>query len=249
MPSWRRSRRKSGPAPSRFIRWNYAWLEAQALIDFQFLFSGGVSIRPNETRINDGIRAAEVRVIAEDGEQLGLMPPHEAIRIAESRGLDLVEVAGGANPPVCRIMDYGKYKFMEAKREHAARAKQKSIVVKEVKFRPKTDDHDFEFKVRHIERFLEDGFNVKVVVMFRGREVVHRDIGYRIIEEVLNRVADKAKVDKGASIEGRDMHAFIAPKPVEKKPVEKKPKAAKPAGAENAPKAESVEAAPEVKQA
>lgn len=215
------------------------------MIDFQFLFYGGVSIRPNETRINDGIRAAEVRVIAEDGEQLGLMPPHEAIRVAESRGLDLVEVAGGANPPVCRIMDYGKYKFMEAKREHAARAKQKSIVVKEVKFRPKTDDHDFEFKVRHIERFLEDGFNVKVVVMFRGREVVHRDIGYRIIEDVLNRVADKAKVDKGASIEGRDMHAFIAPKPVEKKPAEKKPKAPKP----EAKKEEAVEAAPEANQA
>ena len=215
------------------------------MIDFQFLFSGGVSIRPNETRINDGIRAAEVRVIAEDGEQLGVMPPHEAIRIAESRGLDLVEVAGAAAPPVCRIMDYGKYKFMEAKREHAARAKQKSIVVKEVKFRPKTDDHDFDFKVRHIERFLEDGFNVKVVVMFRGREVVHRDIGYRIIEEVISRVSDKAKVDKGASIEGRDMHAFLAPKPVEKKPAEKKPKATKPETA----KEDAVEAAPEAKQA
>lgn len=173
------------------------------------------------------------------------MPPHEAIRIAESRGLDLVEVAGAANPPVCRIMDYGKYKFMEAKREHAARAKQKSIVVKEVKFRPKTDDHDFDFKVRHIERFLEDGFNVKVVVMFRGREVVHRDIGYRIIEEVIGRVSDKAKVDKGASIEGRDMHAFLAPKPVEKKPAEKKPKAAKP----EAKPEDAVEAAPEAKQA
>ncbi|HET8714271.1 MAG TPA: translation initiation factor IF-3 [Holophagaceae bacterium] len=176
--------------------------------------------------MNDGIRAPEVRVIDEEGQQLGLMPPHEAIRIAESRGLDLVEVAGGANPPVCRIMDYGKYKFMEAKREHAARAKQKSIVVKEVKFRPKTDDHDFDFKVRHIERFLEDGFNVKVVVMFRGREVVHRDIGYRIIEDVINRVSDKAKVDKGASIEGRDMHAFLAPKPIDKKLAEKKAKAA-----------------------
>ncbi|HEU4951857.1 MAG TPA: translation initiation factor IF-3 [Holophagaceae bacterium] len=196
-------------------------------------------MRPNETRINDGIRAPEVRVIDEEGQQLGLMPPHEAIRIAESRGLDLVEVAGGANPPVCRIMDYGKYKFMEAKREHAARAKQKSIVVKEVKFRPKTDDHDFDFKVRHIERFLEDGFNVKVVVMFRGREVVHRDIGYRIIEDVINRVSDKAKVDKGASIEGRDMHAFLAPKPVDKKLAEKKAKATKPdqAAAEPAPAA------------
>jgi translation initiation factor IF-3 len=149
------------------------------------------------------------------------MPAHQAVRIAEEKGLDLVEVAGNANPPVCRIMDYGKYKFMEAKREHAARAKQKNIVVKEVKFRPKTDDHDFDFKVRHIQRFLGEGDKVKVVVMFRGREVVHRDIGYRIIEEVIARVQDQALVEKPAGIDGRDMHAILAPKPAEKK-VEKK---------------------------
>jgi len=156
------------------------------------------------------------------------MPPHQAIRIAEERGLDLVEVAGNANPPVCRIMDYGKYKFMEAKREHAARAKQKSIVVKEVKFRPKTDDHDFDFKVKHILRFLEEEDKVKVVVMFRGREVVHRDIGYRIIEEVIRRVGDKAIVEKGAGIDGRDMHAILAPKIIEVPKAPKKPKPAKP---------------------
>jgi translation initiation factor IF-3 len=149
------------------------------------------------------------------------MTPNEAIRIAEGKGLDLVEVSPTANPPVCRIMDYGKYKFMESKREHAARAKQKTIVVKEVKFRPRTDDHDFDFKVRHILRFLEEGDKVKVVVMFRGREVVHRDIGFRIIEEVLTRVSEKCLVEKPAGIDGRDMHAIIAPKPVESK----KPKA------------------------
>jgi translation initiation factor IF-3 len=152
------------------------------------------------------------------------MTPGAAIRIAEEKGLDLVEVSPTANPPVCRIMDYGKYKFMEAKREHAARAKQKNIVVKEVKFRPRTDDHDFDFKVKHILRFLEEGDKVKVVVMFRGREVVHRDIGYRIIEEVLTRVADKCLVEKPAGIDGRDMHAIIIPRPVE---AVKKPKAAK----------------------
>jgi len=153
------------------------------------------------------------------------MTPGAAIRIAEEKGLDLVEVSPTANPPVCRIMDYGKYKFMEAKREHAARAKQKNIVVKEVKFRPRTDDHDFDFKVKHILRFLEEGDKVKVVVMFRGREVVHRDIGYRIIEEVLTRVADKCLVEKPAGIDGRDMHAIIIPRPVE---AVKKPKAPKP---------------------
>lgn len=171
----------------------------------------------------------EVRVIDEDGTQLGVMPPAQAIRHAESKGLDLVEVSPTANPPVCRIMDYGKYKFMEAKREHAARAKQKNIVVKEVKFRPRTDDHDFEFKVKHILRFLEDGDKVKVVVMFRGREVVHRDIGFRIIETVLARVGDKCVVEKPASIEGRDMHAVINPRPVQDVKKTKAPKSEAPA--------------------
>ena len=156
-----------------------------------------------------------MRVIDEDGKQLGILIPAEAIRIAFEKGLDLVEVSPGADPPVCRIMDYGKYKFMEAKREHAARAKQKNVVVKEVKFRPRTDDHDFDFKVKHILRFLNDGDKVKVVVMFRGREVVHRDIGFRIIEDVLGRVAEVCVVEKSASIEGRDMHAIIAPRPAE----------------------------------
>jgi translation initiation factor IF-3 len=121
-------------------------------------------------------------------------------------------------------MDYGKYKFMEAKREHAARAKQKNIVVKEVKFRPRTDDHDFDFKVKHILRFLEEGDKVKVVVMFRGREVVHRDIGYRIIEDVLTRIGDKCIVEKPAGIDGRDMHAIVIPRVIEQPKKVKPPK-------------------------
>jgi translation initiation factor IF-3 len=145
------------------------------------------------------------------------MSPAQAIRVAEEKALDLVEVAPNANPPVCRIMDYGKYKFMEAKREHAARAKQKNIVIKEVKFRIRTDDHDFDFKIRHILRFLEEGDKVKVVVMFRGREVVHRDLGFKIFEEVLSRVAEHCIVEKPAGIDGRDMHAIISPRPVDPK--------------------------------
>lgn len=164
-------------------------------------------------------------MIDDAGAQLGIMSPAEAIRIAEGKGFDLVEVSPTANPPVCRIMDYGKYKFLEAKREHAARAKQKNIVVKEVKFRPRTDDHDFEFKVRHILRFLEEGDKVKVVVMFRGREVVHRDIGFRIIETVIARVADKCLVEKPAGIDGRDMHAVLTPRPVDVSKKAKAPKA------------------------
>ena len=143
------------------------------------------------------------------------MTPSEAIKIAESRALDLVEVSPTTSPSVCRIMDYGKYKFMEAKREHAARAKQKNIVVKEVKFRPRTDDHDFSFKVRHILNFLENGDKVKIVVMFRGREVVHRDIGYRIIKDVLSKISDKCIVEKPAGIDCRDMHAIVIPRPAE----------------------------------
>ncbi len=181
-------------------------------------------IRSLETRINDGIRTPEVRVIDEDGAQLGVLTPQQAIRVAEEKGLDLVEVSPTAKPPVCRIMDYGKYKFMEAKRDHAARAKQKNIVVKEVKFRPRTDDHDFEFKVKHILRFLEEGDKVKVVVMFRGREVVHRDIGFRIFEDVFSRILDKCIIEKPAGIDGRDMHAIVAPRPVE---IPKKVKPAK----------------------
>ncbi len=152
------------------------------------------------------------------------MTPQQAIRVAEEKGLDLVEVSPTAKPPVCRIMDYGKYMFMEAKRDHAARAKQKNIVVKEVKFRPRTDDHDFEFKVKHILRFLEEGDKVKVVVMFRGREVVHRDIGFRIFEDVFSRILDKCIIEKAAGIDGRDMHAIVAPRPVE---IPKKVKQAK----------------------
>ena len=145
------------------------------------------------------------------------MSPAQAIRVAEEKALDLVEVAPNANPPVCRIMDYGKYKFMEAKREHAARAKQKNIVIKEVKFRIRTDDHDFDFKIRHILRFLEEGDKVKVVVMFRGREVVHRDLGFKIFEEVMSRVAEHCIVEKPAGIDGRDMHAIISPRPIDPK--------------------------------
>lgn len=179
-------------------------------------------------------------MIDDAGAQLGIMSPAEAIRVAEGKGLDLVEVSPTANPPVCRIMDYGKYKFLEAKREHAARAKQKNTVVKEVKFRPRTDDHDFEFKVRHILRFLEEGDKVKVVVMFRGREVVHRDIGFRIIESVIARVSDKCLVEKPAGIEGRDMHAVLTPRPVD---VSKKPKAPK-SEAPKEPAAPANEASP-----
>jgi translation initiation factor IF-3 len=165
------------------------------------------------------------------------MTPAEAVRVAEAKGLDVVEVSPTANPPVCRIMDYGKYKFMEAKREHAARAKQKNIVVKEVKFRPRTDDHDFDFKVKHILRFLEEGDKVKVVVMFRGREVVHRDIGYRIIEDVLARIGERCIVEKPAGIDGRDMHAIIVPRVVEQ------PKKVKPtkSPASSSPEAGSAE--------
>src|SRR5512146_119071 len=128
------------------------------------------------------IKVKEVRVINADGEQLGILETREAIRKAEEQGLDLVEVAPTAKPPVCRIMDFGKYKYEMAKKAHESRKHQTVIVVKEVKLRPRTDDHDVEFKTKNIKRFLEDGNKVKVTIMFRGREMAHTEHGRKVLE-------------------------------------------------------------------
>ncbi|HEY4220891.1 MAG TPA: translation initiation factor IF-3, partial [Myxococcota bacterium] len=129
--------------------------------------------RSNEPRVNRRIRVREVRVIADDGSQLGIIPTDEALRRAEEKGLDLVEVQPMARPPVCKIMDYGKFKYEDAKKRKEARKHQSTIEYKEVKFRPKTDDHDFDFKVKNIRRFLGEGNKARLVVVFRGREIVH----------------------------------------------------------------------------
>jgi translation initiation factor IF-3 len=164
-------------------------------------------------RINDRIRVREVRVIDENGQQLGIMAPAQAVAIARQRGLDLVEVSPTAVPPVCRITDYGKYQYTEQKRARQARKHQKTILVKEIKFRPKVDEHDYDFKKKHIERFIEDGDKVKAVIFFRGREIAHPEIGRRILERLISEVAEIATAENMPRMEGNSMHVILGPRP------------------------------------
>jgi translation initiation factor IF-3 len=158
------------------------------------------------------IRFSPLRVIAPDGEQLGIMSVDEALAAAEQRGLDLVEVAPLARPPVCRIMDFGKFKFEQAKAERAAKKKQRSIELKEIKFRPGIDDHDFDFKCRHAKEFLAEGNKVKVTMMFRGRQMAHPELGKLVLDRVAEVLAEVGKVEQDAKLEGKNMTMLMTPK-------------------------------------
>ncbi len=151
-------------------------------------------------------------MITEEGEQLGILPKDEAIRAAEARGLDLVVVAATASPPVCKIMDYGKYKYEIAKKAAAAKKKQKVIQVKEIKIRPKTDDHDLGVKASYARRFLQDGDKTKVTVMFRGREIVHADRGHLVLSRLVEMLSDISQVEQEAKLEGRNLTLILTPK-------------------------------------
>lgn len=164
-----------------------------------------------EQRVNQQIRVREIRLIGADGEQLGVMNPKDALRIAEDAGLDLVEVASNAQPPVCRIMDYGKYKYEQNKKDREARRNQRTISVKEVKLRPGIEDHDFNTKVRRAEKFLNDGDKVKLTIMFRGREITHPEIGRELCDRVADVLRPVAKVEKQPKVEGRNMTMFLVP--------------------------------------
>ena len=163
-------------------------------------------------RVNRMIRISPLRVIAPDGEQLGIMTVDEALAAAEQRGLDLVEVAPLARPPVCRIMDFGKFKFEQAKAERAAKKKQRSIDLKEIKFRPGIDDHDFDFKCRHAKEFLAEGNKVKVTMMFRGRQMAHPELGKLVLDRVAEVLSDIGKVEQDAKLEGKNMTMLMTPK-------------------------------------
>jgi translation initiation factor IF-3 len=165
--------------------------------------------------MNDRIRAREVRVIDDETGQLGIMPPFEALKLAKERGLDLVEISPTAQPPVCKIMDYGKFLYENEKKERAAKKKQKIITVKEVKFSINVDDHDYETKKNHVLRFLGEGDKVKASLRFRGREMAHRNLGRTMIDRLIKDVADKAIVEFSPRMEGNTMHAILAPKKVE----------------------------------
>ena len=156
-------------------------------------------------------------VIGDDGESLGTIPTEEAISMAEDRSLDLVEVAPNANPPVCRIMDYGKHKYKASKKAHEAKKNQKVVHVKEVKFRPNTDQHDFDFKLKHVQRFIENGDKAKVVIFFKGREIIHREFGQRVLERVAEKTEDIAIIEQTAKQEGRTLVMILAPKNVKSK--------------------------------
>ena len=171
-------------------------------------------IEEEKVRVNGMIRARQVRVIDEEGNQLGIMSPGDAIREAEERGLDLVEVAGKAVPPVCRIMDYGKYRYQQSKRAKESRKHQHTITVKEIKYRPKIDDHDFETKTNHVREFLKEGDKVKITIMFRGREMAHPEFGRELLVKVVEATKELCQEDHSAAtarLEGRNMSMVLTP--------------------------------------
>ncbi len=158
------------------------------------------------------IRAKEVRVIDEDSGQLGIMAPEQALAQARTRGLDLVEVAPAANPPVCRIMNYGKFQYQKSKRAHEAKKHQKQVVLKEVKFRPKTEEHDFQFKKNHIVRFLTEGNKAKASVIFRGREMAHQELGRKLMDRLIAELDELAEVERPPKMEGYALVTIFLPK-------------------------------------
>lgn len=164
-------------------------------------------------RINEEIRAREVRVIGSDGEQLGIMSGREAQQLAYEKHLDLVEIAPTAKPPVCRIMDYGKYRYEQQKREKESRKKQKTFDIKEVKLRPGIEEHDFNVKFKNAVRFLEDGDKVKVTIMFRGRELSHPELGEVLLNKMAVQLKEMAVVERQPKLEGKNMIMIVAPKP------------------------------------
>ncbi len=163
------------------------------------------------TRVNERIRAKEIRVVDDEGNQLGIMPPWDAMKVARERGLDLVEVSPRANPPVCRIINYGKYLYQQSKRQHDARKHQRSIELKEVKFRPRIGGHDFEVKKNHILGFLQEGSKVKATIAFRGREMAHRDIGWTMMNRLVEEIGEHCVVETRPKQEGPNLSVILAP--------------------------------------
>ncbi|MDD2320565.1 MAG: translation initiation factor IF-3 [Geobacteraceae bacterium] len=162
--------------------------------------------------INQAIRAREVRVIDADSQQLGILQLKEALALAESQHLDLVEVSPTAVPPVCRIMDYGKFKYQQSKKLQEAKKKQVQIQLKEIKLRPKTDEHDIQFKIKHARRFLEEGNKAKISVVFRGREITHTELGQRSLDRFVAELEDIAVIEVRPRMEGRSMYIIVSPK-------------------------------------
>jgi len=166
----------------------------------------------NDLRINEEIRIREVRVTSASGEQLGIMATRDALHMAEEQHLDLVEVAPKAKPPVCRIMDFGKYRYEQQKRDKEAKKKQKVITIKEVKLRPNIEQHDFDVKLKNAIRFVQEGNKVKVTIMFRGRELSHPELGREVLQRVAAELKDSVSIERDAKLEGKNMIMILAPK-------------------------------------
>jgi translation initiation factor IF-3 len=172
---------------------------------------GSVVAEP-KVRVNQKIRASQVRAISPEGEQLGILDIAEALRRAEEFGLDLVEVASNVDPPVCKMMDYGKFRFEETKKEHERKKKQATVILKEVKLRPKTEEHDLEHKVKRITGFLADSCKVKVTIMFRGREITHPELANILMNRLKEMISDSAEIEQQPKLEGRNMTMVLGPK-------------------------------------
>jgi len=172
-----------------------------------------VTISKETMRINEEIRAREVRLTSATNEPLGIVQLRDALQMAAEQNLDLVEVAPTAKPPVCRIMDFGKFKFEQQKREKEVKKRQKIVTVKEVKLRPNIEDHDFEVKFKNAQRFLQDGDKVKVTIMFRGRELSHPELGRKVLDKMALQIKDIANIERGAKLEGKNMIMILAAKP------------------------------------
>lgn len=176
------------------------------------MIKGGLAIKKRTIRVNEQIDAATVRLIDERGGQVGVVNIDEALRRAANAGLDLVEVAPNSVPPVCKIMDFGKYKYELAKKEKETKKKQHVIVTKEIRLRPKIEEHDFNFKVNHARKFIADGNRVKATVMFKGREMIHQEFGKRILDRFIEALQDVAKLEKEAVMEGGQLVVFFVKK-------------------------------------
>ena len=171
-----------------------------------------MSISNTTHQINEEIRDKEIRLIGNDGEQIGIVSAAEALHIAEERGLDLVKIAPGSNPPVCKIMDYGKYRFEQSKREKEARRNQHVIEVKEIRMSPSIGENDFNVKLKNGQKFLREGNRLKIAVRFRGREMAHTEIGEELLKKFASECAELATVDKNPKLDGRHMSMFLSPK-------------------------------------
>ena len=210
---------------------------------FSVLKGESIIAQAKAHRLNEEITAPQVRLIGATGEQLGIVDIRTAQRTAEDAGVDLVEIAPNAAPPVCRVMDYGKFKYQEAKRAHESRQKQKQVQLKEIKLRPGTDENDYQIKLRNMLRFLEDGDKVKVTLRFRGREMAHQEFGARQLERVKADLNEIGNVEQMPKMEGRQMIMVVAPAKKKSGKSQNKPKAVKVEKAENAVKAESAKPA------